>query len=498
MEEDLLRRAVELALEMGYHLTPDALDYLRRLPDDVDLAMLIRRAVELVKGGGAEQLVISTQHLKEAFEEGFPKPVERWSSGAVLKPYASEVEESFEVVEDPGTEVRVESSAEGFVEYFRDRFRRIERLLRRRIDVGDALSLGEALRASEGSRVKFICMVAECRESGRGLVLRVEDLECEAAVLVTERTEVQRPPVDDVVVCVEAVKGRGDLFIAERIVFPDVPERRRMGCEEPLVVALISDLHVGSRMFMEKLFERFLRWLRMEWGGRRLREMAGRVKYVLVCGDFVDGVGVYPGQEEELQILDIYKQYGRVAELLSRVPEYVRVIGIPGNHDATRRALPQPPIFEEYAEPLKEAHVTLLGNPARVRLHGVEFLMCHGRSLDDVLSTVSGMSFGRPELGMEYLVACRHLAPMYGRNTPIAPSRRDTLVIETPPDVLHMGHVHVFGSKAYKGMLLVNSGTFQAKTEYQRKLGVEPTPGIVPLVDLKSMTVYPLNLLEAG
>ena len=498
MDEALLRRAVELALNLGYHLTLDGLEYLRSLPNDVELNVLVKKAVELARAEGAEEPVLSADLLRRAFEKVSPKPVERWSMTVTLKPYASEVEERFEVVENPGAEAPVESSAEGFIEYFRDRFRRIERLMRRRIDVGDAVSLGEALKMPEGSKVKFICMVSERRESGRGLILRVEDLEHEAAVLVSDRTEVQYPVVEDVVICVEAVKGRGDLFVAERIVFPNVPKRRRGGCDEPVMAALISDLHVGSKMFLERVFRRFVSWLRMEWGGRKLREMAGRVKYILVCGDFVDGVGVYPNQEAELQILDIYEQYERVAELLSEVPDYVRVVGIPGNHDATRKALPQPPVFDEYSEPLKEANVTMLGNPARIRLHGVEFLMCHGRSLDDVLSTVSGMSFEKPELGMEYLIACRHLAPMYGYNTPIAPSTRDYLVIETPPDVLHMGHVHIFGYKAYKGILLVNSGTFQGKTEYQRRLGIEPTPGIVPLVDLKSMTVYTLNLMEAG
>jgi len=33
-----------------------------------------------------------------------------------------------------------------------------------------------------------------------------------------------------------------------------------------------------------------------------MREIAGRVKYVLIAGDIVDGVGVYPNQIKELVI----------------------------------------------------------------------------------------------------------------------------------------------------------------------------------------------------
>jgi len=173
------------------------------------------------------------------------------------------------------------------------------------------------------------------------------------------------------------------------------------------------------------------------------------------------------------------------------------VILIPGNHDAVRQALPQPAIPKEYAEPVYEARKVLsLGNPAEVALKGVRFLLYHGRSLDDV-AAVPKMSFKTPEKSMEFLLKCRHLAPEYGSRTPIAPQTRDRLVIGQPPDVFQSGHVHVVGHEVYRGSLLVNCGAWQSQTEYQKRMGLEPTPGILPVLNLQTMHLELMNFLSS-
>jgi len=142
----------------------------------------------------------------------------------------------------------------------------------------------------------------------------------------------------------------------------------------------------------------------------------------------------------------------------------------------------------------------MLGDPARIRLHGVNLTLYHGRSLDDIIGSVPDVTYlnlsGEITRAMEYFLKTRHLAPIYGSKTPIAPTSVDDLVIETPPDVLHTGHVHVIGYKNYRGTFLVNTGTWQAQTEFQEKMGLIPTPGIVPIFDLKNFNVIPLNFLS--
>ena len=134
-----------------------------------------------------------------------------------------------------------------------------------------------------------------------------------------------------------------------------------------------------------------------------------------------------------------------------------------------------------------------LGNPATVSIHGVELLTYHGRSLDDILATAVNMDFHSPERAMKLMLKCRHLAPIYGQRTPIAPANRDLLVIDRVPDIFHTGHVHVMRYETYRGTIMINSGAWQRQTNFQRNLGLEPTPGVIPIIDLQTHAILPID-----
>ena len=108
------------------------------------------------------------------------------------------------------------------------------------------------------------------------------------------------------------------------------------------------------------------------------------------------------------------------------------------------------------------------------KLDGVNFLIYHGRSLDDVIATVPDLTYDRPVEAMEVLLKARHLAPTYGKRTALSPELRDMLVIDPVPDVFHAGHVHTLDVGSYRGTLVVNSGTFQGQTPFQAEHGNRP------------------------
>ena len=111
-------------------------------------------------------------------------------------------------------------------------------------------------------------------------------------------------------------------------------------------------------------------------------------------------------------------------------------------------------------------------------------LTYHGTSLDSIIATIPNMSYAKPEQAMIEILKRRHLSPIYGGNT-IVPSRMDTLVIDKVPDILHMGHIHKNGLANYHGIHIVNSGTWQDRTDYQIKQGHIPTPAQMPVFDAK-------------
>jgi DNA polymerase II small subunit len=238
---------------------------------------------------------------------------------------------------------------------------------------------------------------------------------------------------------------------------------------------------------LETEFLKFIKWLNGDLGNVKQRQLAERVKYLIVGGDLVDGVGIYPGQENELVIKDIHEQYNKVTEYFSSIPEHIEIIVIPGNHDATRQAEPQPAISEEFIPRFyQDPRIHMVGNPCYVNLHGVEVLTYHGRSLDDIVSTIPNLSYSKPENAMLPLLKKRHLSPIYGGKVPLSPESYDYMLIEEVPDIFHFAHVHTVGVANYRGTTLVNSGTFQEQTSFQRRLNMRPDPARVPIIDLQT------------
>ena len=509
-----LQKAISYTIQVGYQLDSEAFALLETLSKTEDPLALMEKITKRIDETEQKPLFITRGLIEESITATAEKQIEMIkppreippifeSRKEVLKPPAQEIDADIMVIEDPTGNTSTVGSMEEYQKYFLDRFKRLQRLLRQRIDARDATPIAEAMKAPVNAKVKVIGMITEKRESKQRALLRLEDNESTATVIVYSNLEASvrerfQALLLDQVVCISAVKARNDLLILEDILFPEVPQRAPNKAREPVCAALISDLHIGSKLFMRTEFNRFLMWLNGKLGDRRWREMAGRVKYVMLAGDLVDGIGIYPKQTKELAIRDIHRQYVSVSKFLEQIPDYIELVIQPGNHDASRKAMPQPALPKEYAEPLYEArNMYSLGNPCTVSLHGVELLMYHGRSLDDVVANTPNAGFNSPEAAMKLLLRGRHLAPIYGQRTPIAPGKRDFLVIERVPDIFHAGHVHVLGYDRYRGVLVANSGAWQKQTEYMSRLGLTPTPAVIPVVDLQTLQVTTLDFKAA-
>ncbi|PVX24994.1 MAG: DNA polymerase II [Candidatus Bathyarchaeum sp.] len=510
-EGERLQKAVSFTIASGYQLDKEAFDFLNGVAKTEDPLYLMEETVRKIRDLPQKPLFIDRAFLEAMKKEPCVEEKNQLEanlesttseSRKSFRPYAKDVEDEVKVLVDPTKNICTTGSIKEYLEYFQDRFERLKKILRRRMDVKNAIPIAVALKAPTKSKVNIIGMVTEKIESKERLFVKIEDLESSATVLVSpnlskEIIEKARSLLLDQVVCIKAIKGNNDLIIAKDFVLPEMPQKTPHKASIPIYAALMSDIHVGSKKFMEKEFNRCLGWLKGEKGNQQLREIASHTKYLVIAGDIVDGIGIYPGQMEELSITDIYEQYKQAAKFLEQVPEHIEVIIVPGNHDSSRKALPQPAIPKEYAEPLHEARkIYSLGNPSTVSLHGVELLVFHGRSLDDIAAVAPNVSFDTPDKSMKLMLQGRHLAPIYGSRTPIAPEKRDFMVIERTPDIFHSGHVHIMKCNRYKGTLIVNSGAWQEQTDFQQKMGLVPTPGIVPVVNLQTATIATIDFTQ--
>ncbi|CAD7766939.1 MAG: DNA polymerase II small subunit [Candidatus Argoarchaeum ethanivorans] len=239
---------------------------------------------------------------------------------------------------------------------------------------------------------------------------------------------------------------------------------------------------------------RFISWLRGEINDEKT-PASDNIKYLVIAGDLVDGIGIYPGQEKELLINDVYAQYEQAAEYLKEIPEHINIIISPGNHDAVRQAEPQPCLPDEITGLFNKNNTTFVGNPAMVGLEGIKILIYHGRSIDDFVAAMPNVNYKDPTIAMKEMLKRRHLSPIYGGRVLIAPEKKDHFVIDKIPDILHCGHVHTANIGKYRNVTLINSGTWQSQTEFQKRVNLKPDPAIATTVDLNTLQTQMIKFL---
>ena len=379
--------------------------------------------------------------------------------------------DKYKVLKDTSNKSYTSGEIGNLIEYFQNRYKKLSGILSKRPELRTWQKINEI--TENQTDLNLIVMITEIRSTKNGhYLIEVEDDTGSLPILVSKDNDeliraaknLMRDEVIGVIAQKRAGQSDNQLAICQNIIDPGVP---------------------SSVTFLEDAFVRFTRWLNGDFGNEQQREMANNVKYMIVGGDIVDGIGVYPNQDKELAIKDITAQYDEAARLLGDIRSDIKIIITPGNHDASRVAEPQPAVPEKYAKSLyKLNNVEFLSNPSMVSLDGLEVLIYHGRGIDDMVMGSNDFSHERNDLVMKEFLNKRHLAPLYGERTPLASELEDHLVIDRVPDVLHTGHVHINTYTNHHGIHCINSGTFQTQTEFQKIYNIVPTPAEVPIIDV--------------
>jgi DNA polymerase II small subunit len=395
------------------------------------------------------------------------------------------VKYDFKIIQDTSKKSYTSGELENLIAYFKSRYEKLANILQKRPELRNFTKIADIDDSQES--LSLILMVREIRTSKNGhKIIEFEDDTGNISVLFSHNNEElfqeAEKLVKDEVIGVIANKSNDPGFaFGQQIIKPGVlriPEK-----EMDFGIVFLSDVHIGSLTFLEDAFQRFIDWINCEFGTEEQRRVAEDVKYLIIGGDIVDGIGVYPNQDKELAIKDITQQYNEAARFLGNIRSDIKIIIAPGNHDASRVAEPQPAVPEKYAKALYELdNVEFISNPGVVSLDGINVLIYHGRSFDDLVMAVKNFEYEKSDEIMEELLQKRHLAPIYGERTPLASELEDYLVIDEVPDVFHTGHIHINSYKKYKGVHLINSGTFQTQTEFQKIYNINPTPAEVPVL----------------
>jgi DNA polymerase II small subunit len=387
-------------------------------------------------------------------------------------------------VGNPVGQSNTKGTLNDIVNLFYDRYQTIAEILRNQAGFKASGTIKQIQKEKKkGRSYNLVGIVLDVRRTkSGGKMVTMEDLSSTMSVFVRKDDPASATIFKDEVLGISGKFGDdGRMFWVDNVVYPDIlPNHQNKGGMEfdPVSIAFISDLHMGSKKFLESEWDKMVAWMNTD------DETAQNIKWLVLSGDVIDGIGIYPGHEENICIANSFDQYEMCARKLDELPDHITPILLPGNHDAVRPAEPQPMLEPGVQQKFNSTiHV---GNPARINLSGIDVLSYHGKGIDDIVPRVETVTYDKPQEAMKLMLQKRHLAPMWGERNALSPEEEDQMVIQSPPDIFVTGHTHAHATEWHRGIPLVVSSTFQGETDFMQMMGYKPKMGYLSVYNIQN------------
>ena len=154
------------------------------------------------------------------------------------------------------------------VNLFSERYEMLRKILRYEWGFKETTNINEVRKDKmvfKNRVINIIGIVASIRRTkSGGRMVEIEDKTGQMSVFISkENPAIDTLLPDDVI----GVSGKfikdGDLFIVDYVQFPEFLDTpRKMGAEyDPVSIAFASDIHVGSKYFLQKEWDRMMEWL---------------------------------------------------------------------------------------------------------------------------------------------------------------------------------------------------------------------------------------------
>jgi DNA polymerase II small subunit len=311
-----------------------------------DYDYLINELIEYIEENENDQYKVTTQTIRNYQDNERQRIHEEIEENPKTREIRANQETPYEIVMDISNKSYTDGDINDLNKYFNDRYTKLKKIIQENPEFKKITDLKNTKTNIENlTSIGIVNSINNTKNGHR--IIEIEDPTGTGTVLVLKDLEdlyeSSMTLVKDEVIGVSG-SSNGTLIRADDIVHPGI-QRRIVDKKMDFSIVFISDVHIGSKMFDEKAFNRFIKWINGNYGDEKQQDLANDVKYLVIGGDLVDGIGVYPNQEKELKIKDIYEQYEEAARLLGDVTD-IPIILSPGNHDATRLAEPQPAITE--------------------------------------------------------------------------------------------------------------------------------------------------------
>ena len=195
------------------------------------------------------------------------------------------------------------------VNLFYDRYQSIADLLRNQAGFKASGTIRQIHKEKKKNRnYNIVGIVLDVRRTkSGGKMVTIEDMTSTMDVFVKKDDPASATIFKDEVVGISGRFGDdGRMFWVDKVTYPDIlPNHQNKGGMDfdPVSIAFISDLHMGSKKFLEQEWDEMVAWMNTD------DETAQNIKWLVLSGDVIDGIGIYPGHEENICIANSFDQY---------------------------------------------------------------------------------------------------------------------------------------------------------------------------------------------
>jgi DNA polymerase II small subunit len=231
-------------------------------------------------------------------------------------PPSKQYDADVKIIKDITGKSTCEGNTTDFAKLFANRFSIVRKILRKqRRELAQVIPINR-MKSSGIKDIQVVGIVNEIRTTTNGhRLIELEDDTGSITAIVLQNARdlfqtAQTIVPDEIIGISGQFSNHGDLFLIQSIIYPDISLHNTYHkTSDPICTAFLSDIHIGSKEFMDKQWQSFIKWITGNLGNSRQKDVAGKIKYIVIPGDVVDGIGIYPNQEHELVITDLYKQY---------------------------------------------------------------------------------------------------------------------------------------------------------------------------------------------
>src|SRR5919109_2745118 len=332
----------------GYRMHPDAFAMLKGL--DTDILRIVQDIIK-IKSKQKQSSTIIIDDIKRLINPESKVTTEDSKNSNIdidLDNSVLEKQHNHKIILDASINVNTGEGVEGYTALFRSRYEKSLRILSLRPEskrITKITSIKQKIHPNNSNNVKsdksnnrmgnFVSnstsivsgLLMSKRGKKNGVEIVIDDFSGSLSALATTdelKKQVSMLTLDQMVMLeVENIgnnkKGLQG-FVIKDIISPDIPDHLPARSKIESYAVLISDIHVGSKNFMEAEFIRFLNWLSSSED-----ELVRKIKFICIGGDLIDGIGIFPNQDKELLETNTSKQVSHAVCLLNRIPKNLRV-----------------------------------------------------------------------------------------------------------------------------------------------------------------------------